>query len=49
MDFPAILGILNQNNWKGWFTVELDRTPTTAMESATLTKHYIENVLKLPV
>lgn len=49
VDFPAILAILNQNNWKGWFTVELDRTATTAIESATLTKHYIENVLKLPV
>ena len=49
VDFPAILAILNQNNWKGWFTVELDRTATTAKESATVTKNYIEKVLKLKV
>jgi inosose dehydratase len=49
VDFPGILQILNQNKWRGWFTVELDRTPTTAIESATMTKRYIESVLKLPV
>jgi inosose dehydratase len=49
VDFPAILQILNESNWRGWFTVELDRTPTTAIESATITKRYIESVLKLPV
>jgi inosose dehydratase len=49
VDFPAIEKILNENQWHGWFTVELDRTATTAKESATITKRYIETVLKLPV
>jgi len=49
VNFPGILRILNENKWRGWFTVELDRTPTTAIESATITKRYIESVLKLPV
>jgi inosose dehydratase len=49
VDFPAILAILNQNNWNGWFTVELDRTATTAKDSCTTTKNYIENVLKLKI
>jgi inosose dehydratase len=49
VDFPAILGILNEHRWKGWFTVELDRTATTAKESATINKKYLENVLKLKV
>ena len=49
VDFPGIVRILNENKWRGWFTVELDRTPTTAIESGTITKRYIESVLKLPV
>jgi sugar phosphate isomerase/epimerase len=49
VDFPTIEKILNENQWHGWFTVELDRTATTAKESAAITKRYIETVLKLPV
>lgn len=49
VDYPGIVKILNQNNWKGWFTVELDRTATTAKQSCTISKHYLENVLKLQV
>jgi inosose dehydratase len=49
VDFPGILAHLNSIGWKGWFTVELDRTGTTAKESAAISKKYIENVLKLKV
>jgi sugar phosphate isomerase/epimerase len=49
VDFPTIEKILNENQWHGWFTVELDRTAITAKESAAITKRYIETVLKLPV
>jgi sugar phosphate isomerase/epimerase len=49
VDFPGILKILNDNAWKGWFTVELDRTATTAKESCATSKKYIEDVLKLKV
>lgn len=49
VDFPGILAILNRNDWKGWCTVELDRTATTAKHSATVNKKYLENVLKLQV
>lgn len=49
VDFPGILDHLRGNAWKGWFTVELDLTATTAIESARTSKHYIENVLKLEV
>jgi sugar phosphate isomerase/epimerase len=47
VDFPAILQVLNEANWKGWFTLELDSTVTTAKGSATVSKQYIEQILKL--
>jgi inosose dehydratase len=49
VDFPGILAHLNSIGWKGWFTVELDRTGTHAKESAAISKKYIEGVLKLKV
>ncbi|MBV9223222.1 MAG: TIM barrel protein [Acidobacteriaceae bacterium] len=49
VDFPQILSILNANRWKGWFTVELDRTTATAKHDAATSKSYLENVLHLKV
>jgi inosose dehydratase len=49
VDFPAILQILNDASWKGWFTVELDSTITTSKGSSTVNKQYLEQVLKLKV
>ena len=49
VDFQGIKKILDDNNWKGWWTVELDRTGTTAKESCTIAKKYLENVMKLKV
>jgi inosose dehydratase len=49
VDFPGIKRVLDNNNWKGWWTVELDRTGTTAKESCTIAKHYLETVMKLKV
>jgi inosose dehydratase len=47
VDFPGILAILQKNNWDGWLTVELDSTDTTPKDSATKSKKYLEDVLKL--
>lgn len=47
VDFEGIQAHLNSIEWKGWFTVELDRTATTAKDSATTSKRYLENVLGL--
>ncbi len=44
VDFPGIKKILDDNNWKGWWTVELDRTGTTAKESSAIAKQYLENL-----
>jgi inosose dehydratase len=49
VDFPGLLAHLHSIGWKGWFTVELDRTGTTARESGAISKKYIEDVLKLEV
>ena len=47
VDFPAILEILKKKRWNGWLTVELDSSDTTPKESATRSKRYLEEVLKL--
>jgi len=44
VDFPGIKKILDDNQWKGWWTVELDRTGTTAKESCTIAKKYLEKL-----
>lgn len=44
VDFPAIKKLLDDNHWKGWWTVELDRTGSTAKESCTIAKKYLENL-----
>lgn len=49
VDFPSILAILNDRGWKGWMTVELDSTETTAKESCAVSKKYLEKVLRLKV
>jgi inosose dehydratase len=49
VDFPAIKKILDDRRWKGWWTVELDRTGTTAKESCAIARKYLEAVLKLRV
>jgi inosose dehydratase len=47
VDYPAILAHLEAIGWSGWFTVELDRTPTTAKDAAARSKAYIEKTLGL--
>ena len=49
IDYPGIKTELDRNDWKGWMTVELDMTGTTAKHSATISKKYLEDVLKLTV
>jgi inosose dehydratase len=44
VDFPGIKKILDANSWKGWWTVELDRTGTTAKESCVVAKKYLESL-----
>ena len=44
VDFAGIKQILDQNSWTGWWTVELDRTGTTAKQSCTIAKKYLENL-----
>ncbi len=49
VDFPGVLAHLDSIGWKGWFTVELDRAVTTAMDDAAKSKRYIEQTLGLAV
>ncbi len=49
VDFPGIKKILDDHSWKGWWTVELDRTATTALESCKTSKAYLEKVMGLKV
>jgi inosose dehydratase len=49
VDFPAIKTILDERGWKGWWTVELDRTSTTARQSCAIAKRYLEDVINLKI
>ncbi len=49
VDYPGIKKELDLVGWKGWMTVELDMTGTTAKHSSTISKKYLEDVLKLTV
>jgi inosose dehydratase len=49
VNFPAIKAHLDSIGWKGWFTVELDRTGSFAIQSAAKSKRYIEETLGLKV
>jgi sugar phosphate isomerase/epimerase len=44
VDFPGIKKILDNHQWKGWWTVELDRTATTAKASCTIARKYLESL-----
>lgn len=49
VDFPGILAHMNSINWKGWMTVELDATGSTAKESAAISYRYLTKALGLTV
>ena len=50
VDFPAIKAHLDQIGWQGWWTVELDSSPSRPpKESARISREYIEGKLKVRV
>ena len=49
VDFPSLKKILDDHSWEGWWTVELDRTGSTARQSCIIAKNYLESVIGLPV
>lgn len=49
VDFPGILAHMNSIGWKGWMTVELDTTGSTAKESAAMSYRYLTKELGLKV
>lgn len=44
VDFAGIKKILDESRWKGWWTVELDRTASTAKESCAVSRKYLERM-----
>ena len=50
VDFPALKAHLDRIGWQGWLTVELDSSPARPpLESARISREYIEKELKIPV
>lgn len=49
IDFPALTRILLDAGYDGWITIELDSTTRTPIESARISKRYVEDVLGLEV
>ncbi|MEO7142580.1 MAG: sugar phosphate isomerase/epimerase [Bryobacteraceae bacterium] len=48
VDFPALMGYLNDTSWRGWLTVELDSSPfQPPKESARISRDYLEKKLHL--
>ncbi len=46
VDFPAVMKVLKEINYKGWLNVEQDKTILTPLESATESMKYITERLK---
>ena len=46
IDFPAIMEALRKAHYNGWITVELDVTERTPLESAVISKKYIDTYLR---
>lgn len=51
VNIPGVLQIMKDYRYKGWVIIELDRAPQgrTPQESATISKRYVEEKLKLKV
>ena len=50
VDFPAIKSSLDEIEWRGWLTVELDSSPgRPPIESARISRNYIEKTLRIKV
>lgn len=49
VDFPAIVDVMRQADYKGWIMVELDSTRRTPKESALISKRYLEEKLGLKI
>jgi sugar phosphate isomerase/epimerase len=50
VDFPGLKAHLDKIGWQGWLTVELDTSPwRPPKESARISRHYLENTLKIKV
>lgn len=51
VNVPAVLQMMRDYHWHGWIIIELDRAPGghTPRESATISKKYLEEKLKLVV
>lgn len=50
VDFPGLIAYLNEIEWKGWLTVELDSSPyRPPKDSAILSRRYLEDTLHIPV
>ena len=47
VDFPGIVEVLRKNNWNRWITLELDSTDTTPLDSAIVSKRYMQRQLHL--
>lgn len=49
VDLAGCIGVLRENNYDGWLTIELDYTRKTALESVRMSKEFIETELGLNI
>ncbi|MFC5651048.1 sugar phosphate isomerase/epimerase family protein [Paenibacillus solisilvae] len=49
IDFPPIIEALNEIDYKGWMTVEIDQSTSTPMQSLQTCRDFVEQQLNIPV
>lgn len=49
IDFPPIIEALNEIDYKGWMTVEIDQSTSTPMQSLQICRDFVEQQLNIPV
>ncbi|MDF2718623.1 MAG: hypothetical protein K0R28_5548 [Paenibacillus sp.] len=49
IDFPPIIDALNEIGYKGWLTVEIDKSTSTPYNSLEICRNFVERTLGIPV
>lgn len=49
VDFPKVIQFLQEINYDGWLTVEIDQSTSTPLQSLTICRDYVEQKLGIPL
>jgi len=49
VDFPKVVQFLQEIDYEGWLTVEIDKSTSTPLQSLTICRDYVEQTLGIPI